>query len=175
MKVNPTMKEYLEAGLINNTHGIAGCILITSYCDSPDVLASIPVLYIKKGEEYVPFPIEHAAVHKGRVLAKPRDISDPETAAKYKNKTVYAHRDDIPKDEGAYFISDIIGLPVINAESGKKYGILKDVITNSANDVYEIETPTGTAYMPAVGEFVKNVDIENGIFILPIEGMFDEI
>lgn len=169
------MKEFLEAGLINNTHGIAGCILITSYCDSPSVLASIKTLYIRKGDEYIPFPIEHAAVHKGRVLAKPADINDPETAAKYKNRTVYARRGDIPVEDGSYFIADIIGLPVVNAESGKVYGTLKDVITSTANDVYEIETPSGISYMPAVSEFVRSVDPEKGIYIIPIEGMFDEI
>lgn len=169
------MKEFLEAGIINNTHGIAGSILITSYCDSPAVLASIKTLYLKKGNDYIPFPIECAAVHKGRVLAKPADINDPESAAKFKNKTVYARREDIPTKEGSYFIADIIGLPVMNAESGKVYGILTDVITNTATDVYEIETPSGTAYMPVVNEFVKNVDPEKGIFVLPIEGMFDEI
>lgn len=169
------MKEYLEAGIITNTHGVAGCILITSLCDTPEVLASILNLYLKKGEEYIPFPLERAQVHKGRVLAKPRDLDNPEDAAKYKNKTVYALRKDIPHEEGSYFIADLIGLPVVNEESGKRYGTLKDVIINSANDVYEIETESGLRYMPVVKEFVKRIDTESGIYVLPIEGMFDEI
>ena len=36
-------------------------------------------------------------------------------------------------------------------------------------------TENGKRYMPAVSEFVKEIDVERGIFILPIEGMFDEI
>ena len=60
--------------------------------------------------------------------------------------------------------------------SGKLYGTLTDVMNRGASDVYEIKTATGEVLMPAVDEFVKEVDLEKGIFITPIEGMFpDEI
>ena len=109
------------------------------------------------------------------VLAHLEGFTNPEDAAKYKNRTVYADRDDIPIAEGAHFIVDLIGLPVLNAKSGKVYGKLAEVIKNGAQEVYEIATDGGMRYMPVVDEFVKEVDLEKGILVLPIEGMFDEI
>ncbi|MDD6266021.1 MAG: ribosome maturation factor RimM [Clostridia bacterium] len=169
------MNEFLEAGIITNTHGVLGNVLITSLCDTPEVLSKIHCLYLKTADGYTPFKLEKASVHKGRVLAKPYGINDPETAARYKNKSVYAKREDIIKDEDSFFIADLIGLPIVNSDTKKIYGRLKDVIINAANDVYEIETEAGLRYMPVVKEFVKEIKLGEAIYVLPIEGMFDEI
>ena len=83
-----------------------------------------------------------------------------------------AHAIALP--EGEFFIADLIGLPVINADTGKVYGTLTDVIQHG-QDLYEIETASGTRLMPAVPEFVREIDLEKGVFVTPIEGIFDEI
>ena len=43
-------KEYLECGKIINTHGIAGAVKLDPWCDSPEVLANLKRVFIKKGE-----------------------------------------------------------------------------------------------------------------------------
>ena len=65
-------------------------------------------------------------------------------------------------------------MEVVN-EAGEKIGVLKDVLQNSAQDVYEIRLESGKpGYVPAVGEFVKDIDLEaKKIIIRPIEGLFD--
>ena len=110
------------------------------------------------------------------VLAHLEGIDDLDRAISYKNTTVYADREDLPPlPEGAHYIVDLIGLPVINSGSGKVYGTLADVTNSGASDIYEISTEKGPRYMPAVPEFVREIDLERGIFVQPIEGMFDEI
>ena len=42
------MEQYLEAGLIVNTHGIDGGLMIKSYCDTNEILAGLKTLWIKK-------------------------------------------------------------------------------------------------------------------------------
>ena len=168
------MEKYLEAGVIVNTHGVRGAVMIRSYCDSNAVLASLSTLWIRRGDAMEPLKITSASEHRGMVLAKIEGIDDINVAVRYKNVTVYADRDDLPLAPGAHFIADMIGLPVINADSGKVYGTLTDVIQNG-QDVYEIATGKGTRLMPAVPAFVREVDVEKGIFVTPIEGIFDEI
>lgn len=169
------MKKYLEAGKIVNTHGVKGHVRIMSWCDTPEALAAIKTLYLESKGEYLPLEIESAVIHKGLVLAKPKGSESFEDAVKYKNRTVYADRDDIALEEGAHFIEDLIGLTVYNAESGKKYGTLGGVTNSGASDIYEVVTENSTVLIPAVNEFVKEIDLEKGIALLPIEGMFDEI
>jgi len=58
------------------------------------------------------------------------------------------------------FIADLIGLPVYAGE--KQIGVLKDVYTGPANDVYMVSGEKD--YMiPAVSEFLEEVDVEQGI------------
>lgn len=187
------MKQFLEIGKIVNTHGVKGVVKSEAWCDSPKVLAKLKTVYIKKnvssndtvaadGSFFLPLNVGASSVHKGYVLIHPEGSTTFEDAIKYKNTVIYALREDISHDSSAVFISDMIGLPVIDYENNTVYGYLRDVIKGTAQDVYEIEllqkseTETGknkTGYLPAVSEFVKKIDIENGIFISLIPGMFD--
>ena len=69
----------------------------------------------------------------------------------------------------------MIDQPVLDADSGRPYGILTDVQPSPAADLYEIKTPAGkTVLLPAVPAFLDRIDIEAGIYIRPIPGFFDE-
>lgn len=167
------MKKYLECGKIANTHGVRGAVLIESWCDSPAVLASLKTVYTENGGAYTPVRVLHAAVYKGRVLAELDGLATLEDAAAKKGCVLYAAREDIPKKDGDFFIQDLIGLDVIDEADGRVYGKLSDVFSSGASDIYEVETPSGKALIPAVGEFIKKIDPEKGIFIHAIEGMFE--
>ena len=166
-------KKYLECGKIINTHGVRGAVKLESWCNSPEELAALSRLYICRKEKMECLNVNRASVFKQFVIAEIEEICDIETAEALKNTVLYADREDFVLEEGDVFIADLIGLPVIDAESGKEYGKLTDVINRGASDIYVINTSAGERMMPAVEEFVKRVDVENGIFISPIEGMFD--
>lgn len=169
------MKKYIEVGKIINTHGVKGDVKIDSWCDSVEVFCSLDKVYIKKSENYEMLSIVKSQPFKEFVLAHFKGVESFEDANILKNKELFALREDIPLEDGDVFIVDLIGLPVINQDSGKIYGKIKDVIIGVATDIYEIETEYGVAYMPVVPEFVQEVNVEKGVFVTPIEGMFHEI
>lgn len=168
-----TKLKYLECGKIINTHGIRGGIKLESWCDSPEDLASLGRVYLKQGEDFLCRKVKRASVFKQFVLMEIEGVSDVDAANALRGRTVYADRDDIEIDEGDYFIADIIGLPVIDLDSGKEIGKLTDVLNLGASDLYEIATENGKKLIPAVEEFVKEVDVRRGIFVSLIEGMLD--
>ena len=167
------MKKFLECGKIANTHGVRGAVIIESWCDSPEILASLKTVYVGKNEEYSPIEVLKASVYKGRVLAELDGVDMLEKAAALKNTVLYAARNDLPVDDGAYFVQDLIGLSVYEIGTNEKYGVLSDVISGAASDLYEIENERGKFLIPVVKEFVKEIDPEKGIFIQAIEGMFE--
>ncbi len=167
------MKEYLECGKIVNTHGVRGDVIIESWCDSPEVLASLKTVYTEKKGEYTPLAIKKASVYKGRVLASVGEVAVLEDAAALKGTVIFAARGDLPLGEGDFFVQDLIGLDVYEEATGEKYGVLADVISGAASDLYEVETENGKHLIPVVPEFVKNIDLEKGIAIHAIEGMFE--
>ena len=166
-------EKFLECGKIINTHGIKGTVKCESWCDSPYILADLERVFTEENGRPKEYKVLHASVFKQFVLLDLDGVVGMDAAMEMKNKIIYASRDDIELEEGDYFIADLIGLPVIDADSGEKYGEITDVINTGASDIYVIKTPKGEAMMPAVEEFVDEIDLEKGIFVRPIEGMFE--
>ena len=163
--------EYPECGKIVNTHGCHGGVKIEQWCDSPEVFAALPAVYIKKGEVLTRHALRRTAIFKKMVLAELEGVESMEAADALRNTVLYAKRDDLGLSEDTLLIAEMIGMTVYHVESGAVLGTLKDVIRPGASDVYVIDTPAGEAMVPVVPEFVKRVD-ESGIYLLPIEGMF---
>ena len=165
-------KLYLECGKIINTHGIKGTVKAESWCDSPYILAELERVYTEENGRPKEYKVIDASVFKQFVLLDLDGVVGMDAAIAMKNKILYASRDDIELEDGDFFIADLIGLPVIDADSGEKYGEITDVINTGASDIYVIKTESGEAMMPAVDEFVKKIDLDTGIYVKPIEGMF---
>ncbi len=167
------INQYLECGKIINTHGVMGEVKVECRCDSPEILSDLKKVYIKKNGEYSECRIKRSFVLKDKVVMSLEGIFDMDSAQRMKETVLYARRDDIPKAEGAYFIADLIGLDVIDAENDRNYGKIKDVINRGASDIYVIGTKSGEVLFPAVDEFVDRILIEEAVYIKPIEGMFE--
>ena len=168
------INEYLECGQITRAHGVNGAMVVNPYCDSYEVFAGIKTLYLKVGDGYKPMAVKKCSPYKNSAIVTVVGIETPEDVTKLRLVTVYAHRDDIPKEDGDFFIVDLIGLPVLDAQSGVQYGILKDVTNQGAQDLYVIKRENKPdAYIPAIKEFVSEISLDKGVFITPIEGMLD--
>ena len=164
-------KNYLECGIIINTHGVGGDVKLESLCDTPNILASFKKIYFCEGGEYRAVKVLRASVFKSFVIAKLEGVDNMDKAMALKNTTVYAARADFKLPEGSYFIADLIGLDVIDNISGKVYGKIVDVQNKGASDIYVVSTPDGERMMPAVKEFVKKTDLERGVYVEVITGM----
>ena len=167
-------KKYLECGQIINTHGIAGKVKIDPWCDSPEVLAGVrEYAFAQKDGSFAVRKVLSASVQKRFVLAAIEGVTTPEEAEKLKGTVIFASREAIPLPEGSFFIADLVGLSVYDADSGKVYGTVSEVFNAGASDIYTVKTPDGDRMIPAVDEFIVSTDLEKGIAVRPIEGMFD--
>ncbi|MCQ2427111.1 MAG: ribosome maturation factor RimM [Clostridia bacterium] len=175
IKTRPEKNEekYLECGQIINTHGIAGTVKIDPWTDTPQDFAELRRLYFRSGSGFEERKILKNSVQKRFVLSKIEGVDTVEAAEALKGTVVFADRDDIPLDEGSYFIVDLIGLPVIDSSTGVKYGEISEVFNAGASDIYTVATPSGERMMPAVPEYVDRVEPGEAVYVSPIEGMFD--
>lgn len=167
-------KQYLECAIIINTHGVRGDVKLESLCDSPEILADLQRVFVLENGKYREIEVTHASVFKQFVLAGLEGVDNMDKAAAMKGTTLYASRDDFELEEGDYFIADLIGLPVIDNLDGKVYGRVSDVINRGASDIYVVKTPTGERMMPVVEEFVKKVDLNEGVFVETIPGLLSD-
>ena len=167
-------KEYIECGKVCSAHGVRGVMKIDPWCDSPAVLASQKRIFVLDGENtYVERAVLSASVSGNFVLMSFEGVDSREAAQSEKNRILYLHRDDIPVKKGAVLIADMIGLPVIDIDSGRVYGTLSEVSDGVRNKLYTVSTDSGEVIIPGVSEFVKEIDTERGVFIRTIPGFFD--
>ena len=162
-------KKYLEAGKIVNTHGVRGEVKIQPWCDSADDFTEFHTVYI----DGKPFKILRSRVQKTSVIAAIEGIDTLDGAIALKNKIVFIDRDDVELEDGSVFIKDLIGLNVINNTDGGRLGVLADVLTLPANDVYVVKKDDGSELLlPAVGEFILEKNIDGGfVRVRLIEGL----
>lgn len=168
------MKKYLEIGKIVSIHGLKGDIKVEPWCNEPEFICEFDKLYSKDGKKE--YEIERCRVQKNMVIMKLKGIDSVEDGQAMRNKILFMDRDDVELEEGYYFFQDLIGLTVIDADTQKIYGKIKDVLQTGANDVYEIKSIEGKSYyIPAIADVVLKTDLQDGkMYIRPLEGLFDE-
>ena len=168
------IKQYLETGKIVGTHGIRGMVRVKPWSDSGEFLNNFKRFFLSPDGEN-----ELKAVkiqpHGGVVLIAFKGIDTVEQAESLRGKTVYICRDDITLPDGRYFIDDLIGCEVFDADSGEKYGVISEVSQTGANDVWHIKSGEKEYLLPAIDEVIVTVDPENETLeIRPMKGIFDD-
>ncbi len=167
-------KEYLECGIVRSPHGVRGILNVECWCDSPRVLAKQKRVYILgRDGSYKEVKVISASPAPDRVLMGLEGIDSREAAQGYKNTVLYLHRDDIPVPKGAMLIADMIGLPVVDFDTGRVYGEISDVRDGVRYKLYTVKTETGEVILPGVDEFIKEITEERGLLVRPIPGFFD--
>ena len=88
-------------------------------------------------------------------------VDDMDAALHLKNKILSVRREDLVLPEGRYLNAELIGLAVIDAESGAEIGTIKDVLIYPANNVLVVKGDK--EYMiPAVPAVIERTDLEAG-------------
>lgn len=159
---------FLEAGEIVNTHGIRGELKILPWADSADFLCQFDTFYI----DGQPVKVLSARAHKNMAIVLLEGVGDINAAMRYKGKVISIDRTGVVLPNGRHFLADLMGLEVKDAQTGAVYGTVTDILTPPAHEVYVV-TGTGKEYLiPAVDEFVKEIDVDRGfIAVKLIEGM----
>ena len=175
---NSNVSRFIECGKIINTHGCHGDIKVEPWTDTPRDLVELGRVFIGEGETKKEIKILRGSVMQGRFLMLSLEgVTDMNAADSLRNTVLYAAREDFHLEEGQYFLSDAIGLPVYDAREGREgtlLGTVTDISPNAASDIYTVKTPDGTEVLvPAIPVFVADVIPGECVRMTPIDGMFE--
>jgi len=162
------IQDYIDAGRIVNTHGVRGEVKIEVWLDSPQMLASIPRLFIGDTERR----ILSSRVHQHFLIAALEGIGDLNAAMTLKGRTVRIFRGDVHLPPGGYFLQDLLGASV-KTEDGAPVGTLTDILERPASNIYVVTDDAGNEHLiPAVPAFLLSCDPAAGeITVRLIGGM----
>ena len=166
-------KPYLEAGQIVGTHGVRGEVRVQPWCDSPQQFATFKRLFWDiEGKQPVKL---RSRPHKNIALALIEGVDTVEAAQVLRGRMLYVDRRDIKLPKGHHLVQDLIGLSVVDADTGETYGTLTDVSQTGANAVYHMATEKGEVLIPAIPDVVIRIDCKaDTLFLRPMKGLLDD-
>ncbi|MEG1500438.1 MAG: ribosome maturation factor RimM [Clostridiales bacterium] len=173
LPLKPTnSKPRIMIGKIATPHGIKGYLKVISTSDYPHRFLPGNQMYLQDTNTVL--TIEALQNSHNGLLIKFVGIDSRDQAQLLKGNALEIDKDQagiLP--EGHFYYWQLIGLSVY--EKTEKLGIIKDVLPNSANDIYVVEkTAGGDLLLPALKSIIKKIDLENQMMevILP-PGLLD--
>ncbi len=125
--------------------------------------------------------IENAAPHRQRIRIKFQGVNDRHAARELVGSYLYISRENaLGLPPNTFFVHDVIGLNVKD-EQGKPLGRVVDVLKvhlvhlkGYGNDLYVIRGDTKEFMIPAVKEFVRQIDLEKKTMVIRvIDGLLE--
>ena len=168
------IKKFLETGKIVGTHGVKGMVRVQPWCDSGEFLKQFKHFYTDADGKNK-LDVTTVQPHGNVVLMAIKGIDSIEKAEALRNKVIYINRKDVKLPKDRYFIDDLIGCTVTDADTQKVLGVLSDVSSTGANDVWHIKEGDREYLVPAIDDVIVSVDTENeSVIIRPLKGIFDD-
>lgn len=163
--------EKVLIGKIVNVVGLKGEVKVYNYSDSTDLYENTESIYIDDRL----LKVENVRTQKSTVILKLEDIDDRDAAERIRGSEVFVTEYDLPDlPEGEYYVRDLIGMDVMQEDYGH-LGKITDVIQNTAQSIFEVETDDGKQVLiPHVPAFVIKINMTDRIITVRlIEGMLD--
>ncbi len=163
----------IEVARIVKAQGLKGELRVYTLTQKPEDLERYKSFFVKADSgEIEELNVERIRTAPKYVAVKFHGIDHIDDVERLLKRPLFINSSQLPTlDEGEYFISDMIGMKVVTPD-GEKLGILKDILEHTANHVYQVIDGDKEILIPAVKNFVKNIDIDNRIITIDlIEGL----
>ena len=168
-------KELYQIARILRGHGIKGEMKFAAIYPHLDRIKDEAVLYLKdRFGKILEVQIEKIRFTHAEGIVKFREIADKNEADRFNGGFLLIDKSDLPKlPKDEFYIDDLIGLDVLD-QDGVKVGILNNVYSEAAYDMYEILHQGKKSLVPAVEEFITAIDIKKRTITLRvIEGLLE--
>lgn len=167
--------KYIKIGTIINTHGIRGEVKIMSCSDfDEERYAEGAQVFVEKDGSFLPLTVKSYRVHKGFPLVSFQEWKDINDAEQYKTCGLFVPEESRPPlTDGRHYISDLIGMSVVD-EEGRMIGTVRDLedTRGAQRNMRVAREGMKDALIPYVPAFILRVDDRNReITVRVIEGL----
>ncbi len=167
--------ELIAVGRITKPIGTMGEVKVLPFSDIRDRFANLKSVWTGFDEAGAKCrDIERIRIEPKRVVVGFRNIETADAAEELRDQFLFVPKEQaVHPRKGSYFVDDIIGCQVFTEEE-KAVGVVKDVLSLPANDVWSVWNGEKEMLIPAVQAIVRVVDIKNKrIVIHAMEGLLE--
>jgi 16S rRNA processing protein RimM len=156
----PTEKEFHRLGVVTGTHGLRGDLKVRPDSGDPAALLAARTLFLRdRLGELLPYTPSKATPHKGAVLLRLHGLDSVEAVQPLVGCELLVVASELPPlGDDEFYWHDLQGLTVVDRNRGE-LGTLEDFFTTAAHDIYVVQGGLGEILIPAVDEFILEVDV----------------
>ncbi len=168
--------DHIFIGIIGKTTKIDGSLTIVPLTTFPERFKDMEEFFLTK--EYsspMTLKVKNIVYNNKKITVKLDGINSIEKAQKLMGYRITIHEDDkadLPED---YYYHDDLKKCIVFSTDGKELGQLIKVLEMSSNDIYVVNHKGKELLIPAISQFVKEIDIEKRkITVSLINGMLPD-
>jgi 16S rRNA processing protein RimM len=163
----------VAVGRITGCFGIKGAVKLHPFRQSTDRYGRLKKVFLgTTPEAAVPATVERIEETVKGIVVRFDHIHDRSGAESLVGATLFVSEEDVVAPAaGSYFTDDIVGCEVWTT-GGARVGVVRDVCKMPAQDLWEVENGSEVFMIPAVAEFIRDVDIvRRRVTVHLIEGL----
>ena len=175
--------EKIKIGKITSPVGLKGEVKIVSFSDDPMRFEMLDHVFVSDKDGRMKDSVIEGLRYKGaQIILKIGGIDDRNASEAARGCELFMDEADLPElEEGQFYVRDMVGSDVV-LEDGTLIGTLKDVLTNTAQDVYVVKRSDGPGgekskndlLIPGVPQFILEVDIDEKKIVVRLpEGLME--
>jgi 16S rRNA processing protein RimM len=157
------VEQKLPFGRLGRPHGVRGEIALRPFnsggtgLEGTELPAPVQLVRDKDRREMT---MVSARLANDLYLVRLEGIETRDQAAVLTNFELWLPRAALPPlDPDEFYVEDLIGCTVVDLE-GRARGTVRASFWNGAQDVLTVEGPDGEVLVPAVAEFLREVDLD---------------
>ncbi len=156
---------YLIIGKLRRTHGLDGDLLMDVLTEHPETITVGLTVFV--GQKHKPITVSGVRQADRNLLIKFEGYTDCDQAAIFRNQVLSIKTSEAqPLSEGRFYHHEIIGMNVVD-ENSQPVGVLTEILTTGANDVYVVNPVEGKEILiPAVKAFILKIDPEANLMVV---------
>jgi len=170
------VEKWFNVGKIVNTHGIKGEVRVISRTDFADERYKVGnTLFLFQETNNAPLQLKITShrKHKNFDLLTFEGYYNVNQVEAFKEgvlKVPESYLSDL--EEGEYYYHEIIGCKV-STTAGEEIGMIREILTPGANDVWVIQAKKGKDILiPYIEDVVKEINVQDKTIIIePMEGL----
>ncbi|MGZ8216205.1 ribosome maturation factor RimM [Methylomagnum sp.] len=160
------MSRFVTAGEILGAYGVKGWVKVQSHTEPPENILRYSPWILDQENQGKEYRVIDGKRHGNVVIARLEGVADRDQAALLQRQIVSVSRNQFaPLKRGQYYWADLIGLEVRTVD-GVVLGDVADMMETGANDVMEVHGDHERLIPFVIGEFVKEVQIDEGFIIV---------